>query len=70
MKVWLCVHEKISTLGLQGHVIDVSFGSMKFGNMRLIYQMHTIKEEIKRLQAICELKNIYSFIEYDKLAQR
>jgi len=30
---------------------------MRFGNMKLIYQMHRVKEEIKRLEAVSELKD-------------
>jgi hypothetical protein len=41
----------------ENQIIDISFGSMKFGNMQLIYQMHRVKMEIKRLQAIGELKD-------------
>lgn len=53
MKLWLKVNESIEN----NQIIDLTFGSMRFGNIKLIYQMHRVKEEIKRLEAVSELKD-------------
>ena len=53
MKLWLKVNESLEN----NQIIDMTFGSMRFGNMKLIYQMHRVKEEIKRLEAVAELKD-------------